>query len=813
MPISLEALVSQIDPSNSVLLFGAGASLPSGAPSVSHLNEKLASAISREPGSFSFSELCSLVELKHDRKFLVKLIRNEFKGLRPSGGILNIADYDWVSIFTTNYDDLVEKVYNKKEKAISLFSSNFDFGERQEPLSTPIFKIHGTIGHDIADGHRSRLVLTTEDNDLYEEYREALFDRLKTDISSHDIIIIGQSLADPDLDHIIKRALKLREQSGTSRNILLLIYSVDEDRALLHESKGLRVAFGGIDEFFYELARRKPESRSVYETSDEVIPPGSVLNPITINIEHQATTNSSDFNRMFSGSPPSYADIKSELTFPRSLQASIVDRLLTSNQYEVIIGASGVGKTALARKIALQLVEKGLHGWEHVSDKHLVIDEWVETAKRLNEKNEKGVLVIDEAHLHLSDINKLVDRLASEQIDALRIIILCAKNHWKPRVKSPELFKSGEVTELSRLDHSEISGLLSFVEKSPQISKLVDKSFRGFTKQEKRRRLIERCNRDFFVCLKNIFASESFDTIVLKEYAAINPDYQDVYKHICALESFGVRVHRQLLIRLLHISADDVGTVLRNLEGLVEEYEIEPRESTYGWRGRHLVISEIITRHKFNNQTEVFGLLKQVVSKISPTYDIEIRTLRQLCSFDGGLPRISNVEDQNELLRMMISVAPRERVPRHRLISNLIRSGNFPDAETEIRVFENDLGSDGPVRRYKVRLMIERAVSTVGLMPEDKAAMLNDAYSDACRIIEREQVTRQSLQLYGDVCLELFKVTGDYTFIDDALDKMKAAERELGDPDITRLIHRFEQRVNPVAQEAPEFETVELEPD
>lgn len=279
------------------------------------------------------------------------------------------------------------------------------------------------------------------------------------------------------------------------------------------------------------------------------------------------------------------------------------------------------------------------------------------------------------------------------------------------------------------------------------------------------------------------------------------------------MESFGVRVHRQLLIRLLHISAEDVAIVLRNLEGLVEEYEITPRDSTFGWRGRHLVISEIITRHKFNNQSEVFGLLKKVVSKISPTYSIEIRTLRQLCSFDGGLPRINNVQDQNELLRMMISVAPRERVPRHRLISNLIRTGAFPDAETEIRVFENDLGSDGPVRRYKVRLLIERAVSTVGLMPEDKATMLNEAYSAACRIIERDQVTRQSLQLYGDVCLELFKVTGDYTFIDDALEQMKSAELDLGDPDITRLIHRFEQRVNPASQAALEFETVELEVD
>ncbi|MCF7702458.1 hypothetical protein [Loktanella sp. M215] len=233
--------------------------------------------------------------------------------------------------------------------------------------------------------------------------------------------------------------------------------------------------------------------------------------------------------------------------------------------------------------------------------------------------------------------------------------------------------------------------------------------------------------------MKNIFANDSFDTIVLREFSGVNPNYQSVYKVICALESFGVRVHRQLVVRLLQITAQDIGMVLENLEGLVEEYQINKRESIFGWSGRHPVISEIISKHKFGGQKEIFALLKQVASNISPTYDIEIRTIRQLCSFEGGISRISDVSSQNELLRIMISVAPRERVPRHRLITNLINNGHFPDAEAEIRIFENDLGADGPVRRYRVRLLIERAIGTVGLMLDDKSKMLNDAFSAALK--------------------------------------------------------------------------------
>lgn len=811
MSISLQALAGQVNPEHTVLLFGAGASIPSGAPSVAMLTKKLAAISGVNAASFSFSELCSIFELKKGRKELVSEVRKSFAGIRPTGGLLNISDFDWFSIFTTNYDDLVEKAYLKSGRPVRTYSSNFDFGDNPQPSATNLFKIHGTIGYDISDGHRSRLILTSDDYDVVEEYREALYDRLKNDINSSDLLIVGQSLADPDLSDLVKRALKIRQQSHSSRNIFLLLYQADEDRAMLFESRGIKVSFGGIDDFFFELKKRSPETRVVEKSSEGILPADSVLNGVTLEIAHQSTSAPPDFSRMFSGGAPNYADIRGGLTFQRTARSVVVGELSADVQFSMLLGASGVGKTTIARQIALDLVEHGFEGWEHMPDRVFLADEWRKVAVRLQEAGRDGVLVLDDAHLFLAEVNRLVDGLSIDGSTKLRLILTSSKNHWKPRVKSANLFKRGNVRELSSLDNNEIGYLLAYIESSSEIRKLVDRSFKGFTQQERRRRLEERCNRDFFVCLKNIFASESFDTIVLREFAGIAHDYQGIYKYICALESFGVRVHRQLIIRLLNITAQDIPLVLSNLDGLVDEYEIDRRESVYGWRGRHVVISEIIARHKFNDQAETFLLLKRVVKNISPTYDIEIRTIRQLCSFEGGLPRISSVSDQNEILRMMISVAPRERVPRHRLIANLIRHGDFTNAETEIRVFENDLGADGPVRRYKVRLLIERAISTTGLMPEDKASMLNDAYAASSRIVEREPLSRQCLQLHADVCLELFRVTGDYVFVDEALEKMKSAERELADPDITKAISRFEQRITPFSFSVPDMEVLEIE--
>jgi hypothetical protein len=128
------------------------------------------------------------------------------------------------------------------------------------------------------------------------------------------------------------------------------------------------------------------------------------------------------------------------------------------------------------------------------------------------------------------------------------------------------------------------------------------------------------------------------------------------------------------------------------------------RDVGYAWKGRHLVIMGIIAEHKYYTENKRFDLFSKVIDAISPTYDIEIRSIRELCGVETGLATISDRREQNILLRKMLSVAPRERVPRHRLIRNLIALGEYDPAEIEIRLFERDFRLDGPAARYKIDL-------------------------------------------------------------------------------------------------------------
>lgn len=794
MPIELNQLVNEITPEQTVLFFGAGSSLPSYAPSVEKIINAISSNFHISNAGFTLRELTSIVEQRHSRKELIGCLRKLFKDLKPSGGLLNIPLYNWRSIYTTNYDNLIEQSYTRANVIISPCSCNFDFSNQSKPDSLKLFKVHGTIEKDVCDGNLSRIIITDQDYDKTNDYREIVWNRFKCDISESHLIIIGHSLADPHIKEIIDETAKVSATAGAGK-VTLLLYTRDTDRASLYEMRGMRVCFGGIDEFASAISKKKPDAILEQNESDFLFNvPG--LRPITLDVSH-SLNSSPDASSMFNGWPATYADIKSGLTFDRIASEKIEDKLVQPNKLvSVIVGASGVGKTTAARQSVLKLRSKGFVCWEHKTDLGFDASAWLTVAQNLANQNAKGCLFIDEAHSHLQGINELIDRLVANQIQSLKVICATTRNLWNPRIKTANLYKYGSEEKVSQLSSEEISRLLTLTDTNSELRQLTEPTFSGFSRQERRRRLEDRCEADMFVCLKNIFASEKFDDIILREYAGLSEDLQNVYKLVAAMESSGIRVHRQLIIRLLGIPAATVQAILVNLTDIVTEYTVSEREGIYGWKGRHTVIINIITKYKFSNSAQLTKLFSDVIDCISPTYEIEIRTIRELCNVDSGLQIIHDKNIQNTLLRKMISVAPGERVPRHRLIRNLIDMGQFEKAETEIRIFDNDFRIDGAVMRYKVSLLTARAIHTPGILEEDRLAILSEAKEMALQALARFPDHKYIHGAHCELGIEIYRRTKDFSVYDFAMSELKKAEERVGDPELSKLIARFERQIS-----------------
>ncbi|WP_109575969.1 hypothetical protein [Aminobacter sp. AP02] len=127
MPINLDSLCKEIQTERTAILFGAGSSFPSGAPTGQGLADSLAERFHLDAAGLNLVEVSTLIELKHSREKLISELRALLSKIKPTGGILNIPNYKWRDIFTTNYDKVIEKSYAKAGQQLSTISANYEF--------------------------------------------------------------------------------------------------------------------------------------------------------------------------------------------------------------------------------------------------------------------------------------------------------------------------------------------------------------------------------------------------------------------------------------------------------------------------------------------------------------------------------------------------------------------------------------------------------------------------------------------------------------------------------------------------------------
>src|SRR5215469_9538632 len=129
MPTEVASLTARLDPKKTILLFVSGSSIPSNAPSVATLKAHFERCFGVSSRDYSLAEQTSIIEhTTKDRQRLISELRAQFKGVNPTGSLLNLPLYNWKVIFTTNYDELIEACYKRRGRPYSVYSSNFDFG-------------------------------------------------------------------------------------------------------------------------------------------------------------------------------------------------------------------------------------------------------------------------------------------------------------------------------------------------------------------------------------------------------------------------------------------------------------------------------------------------------------------------------------------------------------------------------------------------------------------------------------------------------------------------------------------------------------
>jgi hypothetical protein len=110
-----------------------------------------------------------------------------------------IASLPITSIWTTNYDDLLERAYAKARKKTDVKTTVENLAQTVKGRDVIIYKMHG----DSRQPHDA--ILTREDYETYDSKREAFSIALKGDLVEKTFLFLGFSFTDPNIDHLLSR--------------------------------------------------------------------------------------------------------------------------------------------------------------------------------------------------------------------------------------------------------------------------------------------------------------------------------------------------------------------------------------------------------------------------------------------------------------------------------------------------------------------------------------------------------------------------------------------------------------------------------
>lgn len=140
-------LVARILQKKCILFLGAGATKESGRA----LGSELGKYIYNQLGDIgidykeNLGKYTQLLVNEGYRNEIEYLVRNRFSSLQPSSRFSNIANIPWKAIYTTNYDDLVEKSYSRQRFYNYEVKSSLNVGQSIGDADVPIYKINGDI--------------------------------------------------------------------------------------------------------------------------------------------------------------------------------------------------------------------------------------------------------------------------------------------------------------------------------------------------------------------------------------------------------------------------------------------------------------------------------------------------------------------------------------------------------------------------------------------------------------------------------------------------------------------------------------------
>lgn len=241
----LKKFTEALEEGNAALFIGAGLSKASGFVDWKELMRNIAAELGLDVERET--DLIALAQY-HVNKFggrdgLNERIINEFtKDATLTENHRLIAALPVRAIWTTNYDDLLERAYRESRRQPDVKTTPENLGQTITQRDVVIYKMHGDSTQP------QDAVLTKDDYETYQDKREAFSTALSWELMARTFLFLGFSFTDPNIDYILGRIRRLLGQNQRKHYCVMKWPDPPKDSA-------------GSVQTEYEYNRRKLELR------------------------------------------------------------------------------------------------------------------------------------------------------------------------------------------------------------------------------------------------------------------------------------------------------------------------------------------------------------------------------------------------------------------------------------------------------------------------------------------------------------------------------------------------------------------------
>ena len=186
---------------NSAGLFvGAGLSRAAGYPDWKELLRDIGTELGVDVDDVA--DLAALaqwsIQERGDRSPVLRVVDRDIGVQHPiPASVSQLARLPIRHIWTTNYDELIERALTKIGRPYRVRASESDLALGTVPGAALIYKMHGTID-DL-----SNIVISTDDYELYRRTRSAFLPLLQSHLTSLTMLFTGLSFSDPNLRYVL----------------------------------------------------------------------------------------------------------------------------------------------------------------------------------------------------------------------------------------------------------------------------------------------------------------------------------------------------------------------------------------------------------------------------------------------------------------------------------------------------------------------------------------------------------------------------------------------------------------------------------